>query len=676
MSVPNRIPERWQTPLLALALFLLNFSICHELFGIEYLFNMGTIECAYFGIDRWAMTHLADLKWFPLWYDGIPFQNAYPPMLQAGVVLVAKLTGFSVPHAHHWVIALAYCLGPVAVFALAIRLSGSRWAAFAAGLIYSCVSMSAWLIPAIANDLGSRFYPRRLQAFVFYGESPHLAALTLLPLALLFVDLAMARRRVSYVLLAALGITATVLTNWLAAFALALVVGAYLLSRIGGRGWRWSDLAWLALITAAAYSLAMPWIPPSTIATTRMNASNAGGDFTSTYGALPLRGAIIVAAVVGLKLAIRRMAAYLQFGIFFALLTAMLPLGEAWFGVAIVPQPARYHFEMEMGLAILAGFAGFAILKDRPRWVAGVAIGALLVALVYPVKRYRNYSRNFLMRSIDITKTVEWRTAQWLNQNWSGERVMMPGSTSFWLPAFSDVPQLAGGYDQGVTNYMIRVAMYEIYSDDGAGSHGAENSLLWLKALGVQAVGVSGPASTEYFKPFVHPKKFEGVLEPLWRDGDDVIYRVGLPHGSLARVVGKADIVMRTPVSGVDVDGLRPYVTALENPEMPPALFQWTSAHSARISTNLQAGQVVTVQMSWDPGWHATTNGRALPLIRDGLGLIALDPGTVGPCEIGLSYDGGSEMRAAITVSTLAALILLGGAVWEIVRRVILKESW
>src|SRR5271154_6660393 len=145
LRVPDRIPERWQTALLALALFSLNLYICRELFGIEYLFNMGSIECVYFGIDRWVMAHSGDLKWFPLWYDGIPFQNAYPPMLQTGVVLVAKVMGFSVPHAHHWVIALAYCLGPVAVFALALRLSGSRWAGFVAGLIYSCVSMSAWL---------------------------------------------------------------------------------------------------------------------------------------------------------------------------------------------------------------------------------------------------------------------------------------------------------------------------------------------------------------------------------------------------------------------------------------------------------------------------------------------------------------------------------------------------
>jgi hypothetical protein len=199
--------------------------------------------------------------------------------------------------------------------------------------------------------------------------------------------------------------------------------------------------------------------------------------------------------------------------------------------------------------------------------------------------------------------------------------------------------------------------------------------LLWLKALGVQAVGVSGPASTEYFKPFVHPRKFDGVLDVLWREGDDAIYRVGVPHGSLARVVPKPDVVTRTPASGVDVDGLRPYVAALENPEMPRAEFQWTSAHSARVNADLKPGQVVSVQMSWDRGWHASANGRAIPIARDGIGLMTLDPGS-GPSVIEISYDGGTEMRAAITVSTLVMAFLLVAAIFDVTRRGILKVSW
>jgi len=48
--------------------------------------------------------------------------------------------------------------------------------------------------------------------------------------------------------------------------------------------------------------------------------------------------------------------------------------------------------------------------------------------------------------------------------------------------------RIAGGFEQGATNYMTRVAIYTIYTGDGTGPHDAEYSVLWLKALGIQAV--------------------------------------------------------------------------------------------------------------------------------------------------------------------------------------------
>jgi hypothetical protein len=287
------------------------------------------------------------------------------------------------------------------------------------------------------------------------------------------------------------------------------------------------------------------------------------------------------------------------------------------------------------------------------------------------VRRARRYARDYLIQSIDITTTTEWKTAQWLNRQWSGERVVASGSTSFWLTAFTDTPELAGGFEQGTINSVTRVAIYELYTDDTAGAHAAEISLLWLKALGVQAVNVTGPASGEFYKAFHNWKKFEGVLDPIWRDGDDVFYRVGQPHTSLARVVRQTDLVAREPINGIDVDPLRPYVAALDNPEMPRAEYQWTSGHSAIITTNLQPGQIVSVQISYHHGWHAIVNGSPRPIRRDGLGLMAIEPGIAGPCVIQLMYDGGMEMRVACWVSLLTVLLLAG-----LSARGILKRSW
>jgi len=662
--------ETLKTVALAISLFLGNLYVCRELFRIEWLRHMGSIEGAYIGISRYAMEHWRDLSWFSLWYNGVPYQNTYPPVLHLMVAFMAKVLHYTPQHAHHWVTALMYCLGPVAVFALTLRLSGSRWTAFTAGLLYSFISTSAWLIPDVAHDLGSRLYPRRLQALVYYGEGPHISAMTFLPLALLFVDIAVARRRAQWIALASIFVAATVLTNWLGAFALAIMMLCYVLARFGAKNWNWRDLLWLALIGVAAYCLAMPFAPPSTIAITQRNAQTIGGDFRLVYQALPRWIAVILLALVWIKVAMRRLATPVQFAILFAFFTSLLTLMSAWFDISIMPQPVRYHLEMEMALAIVIALAAAAVLKRLPRRVAIALFALFAVALVQPIRQCRRYARQTLMRPIDIATTTEWKTAQWLKKNWTGERVLLSGSNAFWLTAFCDVPELAGGFEQGVTQYAIREGVYQIYTGAASGDRETEFSMLWLKALGVQAVNVAGPASGEFYHPFAHPKKFDGTLQPLWRDGDDAIYQVG-PRRSLARIVGRRDLAEREPVNGIDVDPLRPYVAALDSPLFPPATFDWTSAHSAHIATTLAADHAVSLQIAWHAGWRAKINGRDTPVFRDGIGFMYLDPHLDGPAEIDFIYDGGREMRIARWLAALTAILLAAASA-----RGILKKSW
>ena len=673
--------EKLKTSALALVLFFGNVYVCRELFRVEWLRHMGSIEGAYIGISRYAMEHWRDLSWFPLWYNGVPYQNTYPPVLHLMVAFAAKLLHYTPQHAHHWVTALMYCLGPVAVFALTLRLSGSRWTAFMAGALYSFVSISAWLIPDVAADLGSRLHPRRLQALVYYGEGPHISAMTFLPLALLFVDIALARRRAIWIALASILVAATVLTNWLAAFALAIMMIAYVLARYGakdGRGakdgygakeWR-RELVWLALIGIAAYCLAMPFAPPSTIAVTQHNAQTIGGDFRLVYQALPRWIAVILIALVWLKVAMRRLAPPMQFAILFAFLISLLTLMAAWFDISIMPQPVRYHLEMEMALAIVFSLAAGAVFKRFPSWVSIAAFAMFVLALVQPVRQYRRYAKQTLILPIDITTTTEWKTAQWLKDNWTGERVLLSGSNAFWLTAFCDVPELTGGFEQGVTQYAIREGVYQVYTGAASGDREAEYSMLWLKALGVQAVNVAGPSSREFYHPFAHPKKFDGVLAAIWHDGDDAIYRIG-PRASLARVVPRSALAAREPINGIDVDPLRPYVAALDDRANPAAEFSWTSPHSAHIVTDLTPDRVVALQIASHRGWRATVNGRSAEIKRDGIGFMYLDPSTEGRAAIDLIYDGGNEIRMARWLAAITAILLAATS-----GRGILKKSW
>ena len=85
-----------------------------------------------FLVDRWP-----DVRWFPFWFNGVPFENTYSPLLQAIVAVVAKAAHCSTALAFHAVIAFFYCLGPVFLFLFAWKASKLLHAAFLSGLLYS-----------------------------------------------------------------------------------------------------------------------------------------------------------------------------------------------------------------------------------------------------------------------------------------------------------------------------------------------------------------------------------------------------------------------------------------------------------------------------------------------------------------------------------------------------------
>jgi hypothetical protein len=232
------------------------------------------------------------------------------------------------------------------------------------------------------------------------------------------------------------------------------------------------------------------------------------------------------------------------------------------------------------------------------------------------------------------------------------------------MNVFTDTPQLGGGFEQGVRNWENRVALYVLYTDQNAGAQAGEISILWLKAFGVHAVAVGGPASGEHYRPFQHPRKFAGLLAETWRQGDDTIYSVPARSDSLAHVVGTDGLVSTPPIHGLDVTGLRRYVAALENPELPLAAMHWTSRHSARIvAGGLRRNQRISVQVTYHPGWRATAGGARRPVGQDGIGLMVIDPQCEGQCIVDLTYDGGIEMQFARAACLAAFLGCLGWAV-------------
>ncbi len=621
----------------SLLLFLVNALVCRELFSLEYGQYLDSIEGAYIGLSRWILERPGEWSWFPLWYGGVPFQNAYPPLLHFLVAGAAAAGGISTALSHHAVTAVLYCLGPVFLYWFAWRLSGERWPAFAAAWLYSLVSPAALLVPEIARDVGSALGARRLHVLVRYGEGPHVASMTLLPLALLALHWALRRRRPLPVLAAAAALASVVLTNWLGGFALAAGVMSYLaamwIRRPAGM------LGWAGGIGLIAYALASPWIPPSTILAVRNNAQHVVGSY-------PLGGKQAVAglAAAGGLAALwwwmrrRRAPPAVQFAALWSAALGVLVLPWFWFRFHLMPQPDRYHTELEMGLALLAGF-GLAALPRRAIYLAAAALAA------FSVVQFANYRRaaRTMIRPIDIGRTVEFEAGRWLDQNLPGRRIFVAGSTRMWLAAFADNPQLGGGFDQGITNPVIPAIQFGVpfTREDG------EQSSKWLRAFGIDAIVVGGAKSRDSYRDYRDPSKFEGCLPVLWRDGDDAIYEVPRRSRSLAHVIRPEDVVPRPPVNALDVDVIERYHAALEDPSLPVAELEWEGTDTAWVRADLAPGHLLSVQITHHPGWRAEAEGRLVPIRPDGLGLMVMTPECAGTCVVRLTYDGGREMKLA-----------------------------
>lgn len=653
----------------SIALFAANWYTCRRLFTAEFLPHMHSIEGSYIALTRYTMENWGDLGWFPLWYSGMPFQNAYQPGLHLLAAALGSLFGLTPALAYHFTIATLYCLGPVFLFLLAWRMTGALGPSFAAGLLYSLWSPSALLMPIVESDLGGIWYARRYMALVYYGEGPNVGGLTFVPLALLGLHAVYRGGPPIAWLGTAAALGAMVLISLPAAVVMTMAVLAYLLARPAGEALR--RLPALALLAVGAYALIAPWTPPSTMRVNQANAQVIGGDYPWTKAHILYWGAVFAGLLLLRLILSRRKTPWtIQFAAAFAWLSGAVTLVAVWFDIYLMPQPERFHIGMEMALILLLVLSvNFLLRRGWLRW--GVCL-LLAIFVFHQLGAYRFYNKG-LTREIDITETVEYRLARWLDENMAGQRVYAPGTVAFWMNIWTDTPQMTGCCLPGMPNWTNAVASYIITSGEGAQSREAELALLWLKAFGAQAVATGGPESREHYHDFVHPYKFEGLLPLLWREDDDRLYAVPQRSASLARVVGRGHIVARRPENGIDIEPLLPYVAALDDPALPLAEYRRLAPSRAVIQADLAPDHVLSIQQTYHPGWSALVNGEPRPLQPDGLGLTVLEPGCSGPCTVELSYDGGLEMRLARAASALGLLgFLLAAArpLWSNRRKV------
>jgi hypothetical protein len=634
------------------ALFALNAFLCWPLFRIEYLDNLQSNEGVFLTHVRYLLEYWPHIWWFP-WFDaGMASESAYQPLLAVASAALAFLTGSSPGHAVHFLVALTYSLAPVFLFLLGAKLGGLR-AGLSAGLLWTLFSPSV-LIPSVLADSGSAWVLRRLYNIVRWGEVPHNVSLAVALAALLLLARYLERPNARRFAAVSLGFAAVSLTNAFGAALLALA-SVFLWAARDER--RWRQLLSIGAVFAAAYLLICRAIPPSLLKLMEVNSQLAGGDFRYTPRRIAL-GALFASCLVLLWFLTRRLGTpLLRFSLLFFACFGGIAISSAW-NLDFIPQPLRYQLEMEIGACLLAGAVFDLMVRRLPRRAARALIAASMVPLAWvAVKDYR-FARG-LVRPLDPGKTTAYRQARWIGTHLPGQRVMVSGDNEFVFNLFADNPQLSAGHEPSAPNWMSRVAVYVIYSGQNAGDQDGPISVLWLKAFGCGAVTVPGPQSRQTH-PVVNPAKFDGLLPLVWREEDDSVYRVPLRSTALAHVVPGSAIVSHQPIHGLDVGEVRRYVAALEDPDIPASTLAWSNPEQGRITATVAEDQVISLQVTYDPGWEAAIGGKRVAIHPDGLGLMVIQPDRAGPQAIDLRFTGGAERLACLGVSLAAAVALLG----------------
>lgn len=637
-------------------LVLVNGWVAQNWLGLEYTHARQSIEWAYLALARYIAQHgfatvYGDAEWFPYWYGGVPFENTYPPLLHYTVAIFSKAIHVSAGRAYHLVTGSMFALAPLGVFLLARRWTRALLPSLAAATFYSLLSPCSWLMPSIAGDLNGYWSSQRLNALVTYGEGPHLASLALLPFAMLALDWALERFTWSRAALAALVCALVPLSNIIGGFALAW--GA--LAVTAGRGWQMAPQA--IAIGAWAYLLSLRWLQPATLSDIQRNAQFVGGPFLMDrwhYLALGGLAAATLAAIFGLR---RWRDAAMAAGLLIPM--AAIPLAWEYGNYFFLPQPHRYHLEMDLGIALLLA-VGLARIPLR-----NFASGAVLAGLaVFGVMHGRDLDR--YIQPMKLEETWEHRITRFMANYDGNARVYFQGTPRFFAGVEFDQVQFGGGFANGVRWPLFFLADYGITASKGDGALTAA----WLKAYGVDYVAVGDASTEDPYKPWQDPHQFDRLLTAVWRERGDAIFELHRANESLAHIIPKGALVEHKPRSYRDNAEVLRYVSAIEGPQSRGGALTWLTPSHARIEGPMREGDAVSVQVAYDRRWKAKSKGKDWPIREDGLGNLWIDTidtsATGEAMAIDLQFR---QPRLLLLLCAVAWLICLGALSGFEVRR-------
>jgi hypothetical protein len=636
----------------SLVLVCLVCILIKPLFRLNYLSNWSSIESTFISDSRILSEHLPHPGWQPLWYCGTRTDYIYPPALRYGTALISRIGRVLPARAYHLYTAVFYVLGIVAVYWLVRIGSASRAAALLASVATALVSPSFLLLPLIRIDSGY-WVPQRLHVLMSYGEGPHISALCVLPAALAASFLALRSWRPAALAVAAALCALVVATNFYGATALAIFYPILIWSVwVGERG----RGVWLraAAIPLLAYGLSAFWLTPSYVKLTIVDLQwvSQPGNASSQFILL-----LVVAVYCAVSLRVARGKAEREWPVFVAgsaIILSVFVLGFYYFGLRISGDPARLIPELDLALTLV--FAELVrILWANPRLRIPAAL--LVLTAFFPALRYLDHVWSPFPKAAPLENVYEYKTAKWVGEHLPGARVLPTGSVRFWFDAWSDNAQPDGGSMQGMINQIIPAALWQILHGDRG-----DLAMLWLQALGTDAIVVPDKTSFEAYHDYLRPGKFRGLLPALYDDlHGTVIYGVPRVHPGIVRIVDRAAInSVGMLQGGADTAGLTKYLAAVEDPAQNASALTWQGFDEAEIAAKMASGQSILVQETWDPAWHADENGKPLSIRADTtMGFMLIDV-PEGARNIRMRFETPLENRAGQVLLALTGIVMFG----------------
>jgi len=635
-------------------LFVLASILLAPYYTHKYTDQWPSIESTFISDARFLVAHWPHPRWQPLWYTGTRFDYIYPPALRYGTALLSMIFGWWTVKAYHFYTTFFYCVGISGVYLL-VRVGGrSRAMAYLCAMATGLMSPSFLLFKNVRIDAGNWHVPWRFSALVRYGEGPHITALCLLPIALAFAWRSLEARRPRSLVLAAIFSAAVVSNNFYGATSLAiffpLLVWSFFVTR-GAKG----TLVPTLVIPMAAYGLTAFWLSPSYLRVTLHNmqyVSQKGNAWSGMLAAATL----VVFAIASYWLArSRREYTWGVFIIGSLVFFGLNVIGNQFWNFRVMGEPGRLIPELDLVMILAAGLVcEWAWMRPGP-WLK-VAVAVVVIVAFGTTRHYIKNARHIIRPWPNYQSRVEYRITDWLWKNMPDARVLPSGTVRFWFDAWHDLNEMSGGSEQGLLNPVEPNAGWEL-----AIGTNPEPAFLWLKAMAVDAIYIPGPTSEEPYKDGTHHDRYF-TLPVLFDDGQgNTLYNSQRRYAARARVVDTAKLAATIPPrTNDDLGCLRPYVDVIENGPDSRVTIERPSTDSMLLHAKFAPGQSLLVQETWDPSWQAWSDGRRLPVRKDVMNFMVIDP-PPGDRTIRLEFAMPLENRIGwgLTGLTVVGLIAL-----------------